>query len=95
MKTTDDILQRLFHAACRATPGPEDLPLGLESRVLAAWRSQSGRKSFDPFVVLRPVLLGAVALACLVGVLEYRNLTDSADPATFVTNSAFLTAFNR
>ena len=95
MKISDDILQRLLHTASLATPEPELPPLGLEGRIIASWHDRAGRERLDPFAIVRPVLLGAVALACVAGAMEYRTFTADADPATFVTDSAFLTALNR
>jgi len=94
MKKTEDMLQRLFRTASRATPGPADPPLGLESRVIASWQSHAARESFDPLSVVRSALLAALALVCVVGALEYKTFADNADPATLVTNSAFLAALN-
>ncbi len=67
MKPSDDKLERLLQAAAKAPPrGAEEIPYGLETRVLAQWRA--GVVEDDSaflFTFLRRALLGAAAVLAL------------------------------
>ncbi len=67
MKPTDDKLERLLQAAAKApSPGSGDIPLGLETRVLAEWRAgQAGDDSIFLFTFLRRALLGAALVLAM------------------------------
>jgi hypothetical protein len=64
MKPNDIQLERLLKAAGRAPiPGEEEIPLGLESRVIAHWRL--GAAEEDPaflFTFMRRALVGAATV---------------------------------
>jgi hypothetical protein len=60
MKPTDQRLQRLLNAAARAVPEAAAPPFGLETRLLAQWRSGSADdESVSLFAFLRRAALGA------------------------------------
>ncbi|MDD5198907.1 MAG: hypothetical protein PHC88_03820 [Terrimicrobiaceae bacterium] len=97
MNRKEDILERLFRAAASAAREPGSPPHGLESRVLASWRSSSGGGTFSPdaLAIFRRALICSLALVCVVGAWEYNRLNDDADPTTQIADEAFLTALNR
>ncbi len=60
MKPTDERLQRLFKAAAKAAPeAPGAPPLGLETRVLAHWRTAGEEDAVSVFAFFRRAVLGA------------------------------------
>ena len=67
MKPNDEKLDRLLRAAAKAPPrGADDIPLGLETRVLAQWRAGvSEDESVFLFTFLRRAALGAAAVLAL------------------------------
>ena len=67
MKPNDIQFERLLKAAGRApAPGEPEIPAGLESRVIARWRSGAGDDDATfLFVFLRRALVGAAAVFVL------------------------------
>jgi hypothetical protein len=48
MKGTEQLLDHAFALACRAgEPVPSELPFGMETAVLAQWRSSRGSSKID------------------------------------------------
>jgi hypothetical protein len=81
MNLIDQSLQKLLNAAGKAAPEAVDAPpLGLETRVLANWRTAvSDNESVSLFAFFRRAALGA----CLVLVLSAAwSLTQSGGSAT-------------
>jgi len=67
MNNLDDQLRRLL-ASARQEPAADHggIPFGLETRVMAEWRSLRGRTTAFPFATLyRQALLWSLGLACL------------------------------
>jgi len=63
MNPIDEKLQRLFRAAAQAQSAPESEPAyGLETRVLAAWRSAPVTSAWESGVLVRGLLLASVVM---------------------------------
>jgi type II secretory pathway component PulM len=66
VNSLDDQLDRLFRAAGRNQPGLVPAPaFGLETRVLAAWRSAPSRETgiWDVALLVRGLILASVIMA--------------------------------
>jgi predicted signal transduction protein with EAL and GGDEF domain len=60
MKPNDEGLQRLLKAASKVIPEAANIPLGLETRVLAQWRAAgTDEDSVSLFAFLRRATVGA------------------------------------
>jgi hypothetical protein len=81
MNPLDDQLDRLFRAAGKVRPGPVPEPAyGIETRVLAAWRSAQSRESgiLDMALLMRGLILASVIMAIsLVPALKSSETTTS------------------
>jgi hypothetical protein len=65
MNPIDDQLNRLFRAAGKVQPGPVTAPaFGLETRVMAAWRSAQSRESglWDMGLLVRGLIVAGVIM---------------------------------
>jgi len=78
MNPIDRGLNRLFKAAAQAPkPGPEEVPFGLETRVMAEWRASLRPESGDIFVAwFRRAAIGACLLAVASLAWNYHDLTN-------------------
>ena len=94
MKNTDDFLNRAFALSRRAPepPLPSEPPFGLETAVLAHWKSSS--RSAGHSGLLRD-LRWAAGIACALALLvviaqrdQLAELARGADPQTRVADSA-------
>lgn len=67
MKPSDDKLERLLQAAAKAPPrAADEIPFGLETRVLAQWRAGAGEDELVfLFTFLRRALVGAGVVLAL------------------------------
>ncbi len=85
MKSIDEKLQRLLHAAAKALPAaPDAPPVGLETRVLAQWRSAGVEDEDVPvFAFFRRAALGAglVLALCAAWTLTHTAGSITGDDA--------------
>ncbi|SRR6266478_4544470 len=96
MKETKQLLDHAFALARRARePVPSELPLGMETAVLAQWRSSRGSSKID--VGMLPVFRWAAILACVVAVMggawkreDIAEISQRLDPETRIVDSALL-----
>jgi hypothetical protein len=96
MKGIEQLLDHAFALARRARdPVPSELPFGMETAVLAQWRS-SRRSSKIDIGMLR-VFRWAAILACVIAVAggawkyeEIAQISQRLDPETRVVDSALL-----
>jgi hypothetical protein len=96
MKPINEKLEQLLRAAAKAPPrGAADIPLGLETRVLANWRA--GVMEDDSaflFTLLRRALLGAAAVLALCAAWSFTQpaseaITDGHALATYEQQAGF------
>lgn len=98
MKNTDDLLRRIFSLSRRSRdPVPSPLPFGLDTVVLAHWRSSS-RESTNAGAM--HALRWAACLSCGIALLsagwqrdEIARLTHRFDPQTGIADSALTAGF--
>ena len=75
MNEVDDQLRRLFAASKRSRPTSEETPpLGLETRVIAEWRSLREARQFPSFAPLfRQAVIWSIGISCLAIVSFLRD----------------------
>jgi hypothetical protein len=96
MKGTEQLLDHAFALARRARdPVPLELPFGMETAVLAQWRSSRGSSKID--VGILPVFRWAAIMACVVAVMggawkheDIAEISQRLDPETRIVDSALL-----
>jgi hypothetical protein len=96
MKGTEQLLNQAFALARRAhDPVPSELPFGMETAILAQWKSSRGSSKID-IGILR-VFRWAAILACVVAVAggawkreDIAQISQPLDPETRIVNSALL-----
>jgi hypothetical protein len=96
MKGTEQLLNRAFALARRARdPVSSELPFGMETAVLAQWRSSRASSKIDIGMVR--VFRWAAILACAVAVAgggwkreDIAQTWQRLDPETRIVNSALL-----
>lgn len=97
MNEVDDQLSRLFAAAKRCRPASEDtLPFGLETRVLAEWRSLRETR-FSPCLapLFRQAVIFSVGISCLAIISFLRDWEALSHPNSWqdvgmrIANSEF------
>jgi hypothetical protein len=96
MKETEQLLDHAFALARRAgDPVPLELPFGMETAVLAQWRSSRGSSKID--IAMLAVFRWAAILACAVAVAgaawkceEIAQISQRLDPETRIVDSALL-----
>ena len=101
MKGTDQLLNQAFALARRARdPVLSELPFGMETAVLAQWRSSRPSSMLD-IGILR-VFRWAAILACVVamagGAWKHEDITHISqrlDPETRIVDSALLAGLDR
>jgi hypothetical protein len=78
MNPIDDQMNRLFQAAAQARPDAVPAPAyGLETRVMAAWRAQSGGHGFWDMTLL---VRGLVVAGLIMAVSFWPALNASTNP---------------
>jgi hypothetical protein len=96
MKGTEQLLNRAFALARRARdPIPSELPFGMETAILAEWRSSRALSKTD--VGMLRIFRWAAILACVVAVAggawkreDIAQMSQRLDPETRIVNSALL-----
>jgi hypothetical protein len=96
MKETDKLLDQAFALArCAREPVPAELPFGMETAILAEWKSSRPSAKADAGI-LRVFRWGAI-LACVVAVAggawkseEIAQISQRLDPESRIVNSALL-----
>jgi len=96
MKAIEQLLDHAFALARRAgDPVPSELPFGMETAVLAQWRSS--RESSKVDIGMLAVFRWAAILACVVAVAgaawkceEIAQISQRLDPETRIVDSALL-----
>jgi hypothetical protein len=96
MKITEQLLDHAFALARRARdPVPSELPFGMETAVLAQWRSSRGSLKIDGGMVR--VFRWAAILACVIAVMggawkreDIAEISQRLDPETRIVDSALL-----
>ena len=96
MKAIEQLLDHAFALARRAGDTvPSELPFGLETAVLAQWRSSRGSSKVD--IGMLAVFRWAAILACVVAVAgaawkceEIAQISQRLDPETRIVDSALL-----
>ncbi len=97
MNQVDDQLRQLFAAAQRSRPALEGTPpLGLETRVLAEWRSlRENRNSLGLAPLFRQAVIWSVGISCLAAISFLRDwetithLNSWQDVGMRIANSEF------
>jgi hypothetical protein len=94
----DQFLTRIYALARRApAPEPAEIPLGMETAVLAHWRAAAGRSSAGVLPGLRWAALAACVIALLAGAVqndELSALRSSFDPTARVADSALVSGLD-
>ena len=96
MKAIEQSLDHAFALARRAgDPVPSELPFGLETAVLAQWRSSRGSSKVD--IGMLAVFRWAAVLACVIAMAgaawkceEIAQISQRLDPETRIVDSALL-----
>jgi len=96
MKGTEQLLDQAFALARRARdPVPSELPFGMETAILAQWRSSRASSTIDVGMVR--LFRWAAILACVVAVAggawkheDIAEISQRLDPETRIVNSALL-----
>jgi len=96
MKAIEQLLNHAFALARRAhDPGPSEPPFGMETAVLAQWRSSRGSSKTD--IGMLTVFRWAAILACVIAVAsgawkyeEIAQVSQRLDPETRIVDSALL-----
>jgi hypothetical protein len=96
MKGTEQLLDHAFSLARRARdPGPSELPFGMETAVLAEWRSSRASSNID--IGLLRVFRWAAILACVVAVAggawkleDIAQIAQRLNPESRIVDSALL-----
>lgn len=94
----DQLLDRIYALARRA-PAPEraEIPFGMETAVLAHWRSAMERSTGGLLRGLRWAALAACVVALVVGTVQNDELSawrSSFDPTARVADSAIFTGLD-
>lgn len=96
--TRGQFLTRIYALARRApAPPAAEIPLGMETAVLAHWRAGAERSTAALLPGLRWAALVACAIALLVGVVQNDELNafrSSFDPTARVADSALASGFD-
>lgn len=95
MKEPEQLLDHAFALArCAGNPVPSELPFGMETAVLAQWRSSRAAWKIDILRVFRR----AAILACIVAVAggvwkreDIAQISRRLDPETRIVDAALLT----
>ena len=101
MKGIEQLLDQAFALARRARdPVPSELPFGMETAVLAQWRSSRASVRSDTGILR--VFRWAAILACLVAVAggawkldDIARISHRLDPETRIVDSAFLAGLDQ
>ncbi|MDB6148036.1 MAG: hypothetical protein QOI34_70 [Verrucomicrobiota bacterium] len=101
MKRTEKLLDHAFALArCARDPVPSELPFGMETAVLAQWRSFLASSKID--VGMLRVFRWAALMACVVAVAggawksgDIAQISQRLDPETRIVNSALLAGLDR
>jgi hypothetical protein len=96
MRGTEQLLNRAFALARRARdPVPSELPFGMETAILAQWKSSRASSTID--VGMLRVFRWAAILACVVAVAggawkrdDIAQISQRMDPESRIVNSALL-----
>ena len=96
MKAIEQLLDHAFALARRAhDPVPSEPPFGMETAVLAQWRSSRGSSKID--IGMLAVFRWAAILACVIAVAgaawkceEIAQISQRLDPETRIVDSALL-----
>ena len=96
MKAIEQLLDHAFALARRARdPVPSEPPFGMETAVLAQWRSWRGSSKID--IGMLPVFRWAAILACVVALVgglwkheDIAQISQRLDPETRIVDSALL-----
>jgi hypothetical protein len=101
MKRTEQLLDHAFALARRAhDPASSELPFGMETAVLAEWRSSRASSKID--IGMLPVFRWAAILACVVAVAgavwqraDIAQISQRLDPETRIVDSVLLAGLDR
>jgi hypothetical protein len=96
MRGTEQLLNRAFALARRARdPVPSELPFGMETAILAQWKSSRASSTID--VGMLRVFRWAAILACVVALAggawkrdDIAQISQRMDPESRIVNSALL-----
>ena len=96
MKGTEQLLDHAFTLARRARdPVPSELPFGMETAILAQWKSSCASSKID--IGMLRVFRWAAILACVVAVAggawkrdDLAQISQRLDPETRIVDSALL-----
>jgi hypothetical protein len=100
MKGPEQLLDQVFALARRARPAPSDLPFGMETAILARWRSSSASSKIDTGMLR--VFRWAAILACVIAAAggawkrdDIAQISQRSDPETRIVDSALLAGLDR
>jgi hypothetical protein len=101
MKGPEELLDQAFTLARRApAPVPSELPFGMETAVLAQWRSSRLSSKID--VSMLRIFHWAAILSCIVAVAggawereDITQISQGLDPETRIIDSALFTGLDR
>jgi hypothetical protein len=101
MKRPEQLLDQAFAMARRARdPIPTELPFGMETAILAQWKSSRGSSRID--IVMLRVFRSAAILACVVAVAggawkreDIAQISQRLDPESRIVDSALLAGLDR
>jgi hypothetical protein len=101
MKGTEHLLDHAFSLARRARdPVPSELPFGMETAVLAEWRSSRASSKID--IGLLRVFRWAAILACVVAVAggawkleDIAQIAQRLNPESRIVDSALLAGLDQ
>jgi hypothetical protein len=99
MKNVEQLLRQTFVLARRdPAPLPSELPFGMETAVLAEWRSSRSKIDINSSPVFRWAAIVTCAVALLGGAWkrdELAQISRRFDPETRIVDSAFLTGLGQ
>jgi hypothetical protein len=101
MKGAERLLNHAFALARRARdPVPSELPFGMETAILAQWRSSCSSSKTD--IVMLRVFRWAAILACVAAVVggawkreDVAQISRPLDPETEIVDSALLAGLDQ
>lgn len=101
MKGTEQLLNHAFALARRArAPVPSELPFGMETAVLAQWKSSRASSKID--IGMLRIFRWAAITACVVAVAgvvwrieDIAQISQRSDPETRIVNSALLAGLDQ
>jgi hypothetical protein len=101
MKGTEQLLNEAFALARRARgPVPSELPFGMETAVLAQWKSSRASSKID--ISMLRVFRWAALMACVVAVAggvwkseDIAQISRRLDPEAKIVDSALLAGLDR